>query len=124
MTAANQTITIEQGEYFSLSFTYETGSPPVPVVMAGWEGLLELWDVNGSVLSVTEVASGDGQVIISQVSAPGGASPNITMVLSPTGTIQLTSSGTYQLTVWDSAVMDKPVRLMRGLYKVHTGATP
>ena len=116
--AATVNFDIDQGSTFRKNITWQTGEPAVPVVITGWHARLQFrtnLDDIVPVISITDVANSQGQIILD------GPNGGISIYINDTTTNSLIEGGVYDLEL--IASNNDVTRLTQGKYKVNLNVT-
>ena len=118
MAAGKLDLVIEQGSTFRKTLTWKTGTPSVPVNLTGFTARLQFRtspSAATTTLSLTDVASAAGQIIL------GGVLGTVEVYIKHTTTESLVGGGAYDLEL--AAPNTDVTRLLQGKYSVSPNIT-
>lgn len=107
MSAGTYSFTLQQGEWFDLSFVWSTGEPAVPVDLTGFTGQLELGGCSNT-------------AILTKAVTLGGATGNVSVTVTDdelvAAGVALRQNYKYRIIVEDTLL--KPKVILQGTFKV------
>lgn len=98
---------IEQGATFRQTFTWQTGSPSVPVDLTGYSAHMQVRDAPGTLPVLLDLSTANGGIVL------GGTAGTVTLYASATTTAALAwSKGRFDLDL--TAPNGDVIRLLQG----------